>query len=659
MCGIAGHLSFEQPPADLHGMLDILAHRGPDDIGLHENSCVRLGFRRLAIVDLSEAGHQPMCNEDGSIWIVFNGEIYNYRELTAELRTRGHRFRSQTDTETILHGYEEWGVACLERLNGMFSLALWDVRQQRLFCARDRFGVKPFYYTTPARGELLFASEIKALFQHSRAPQRAANDAMIFDFLTSGLLDHTSQTCFAEVYQLPAAHYLLATKSGHTLHRYWDIPDQAHDPCAQPTSGDRRRWATEFAALLEDSVRLRLHADVPVGTCLSGGLDSSAIVCLANRLLFADGPELPWHRRGERQKTFSACYSDQRHDERTYIEQVLAATGAETNLTFPGEELPLESVIPTVIWHQDEPFGSTSILAQWHVMRAAARRDITVLLDGQGADELLGGYHGYFGSVLADDARAWQMRRLIRDIQLMRRYHHPDGRALARGALVGLVPPGSAARRLARAIVRPRHAAPSWLGPRFAADQQITNTWVPRATGHLQTMLYNQAMNSSLPGLLHYEDRNSMAFSIEARTPFLDYRLAEYLFQLPNAALIQDGVTKSILRNAMKGILPEPVRTRLDKKGFSTPEDAWFRTSLRTWAADILQSPSMASRGYTKPEAARQLLDGLVAGTSSDSVFLWRVLNLELWARMFLDQAPAPPPSPVALRRAPVMRYGR
>ena len=653
MCGIAGHLSFDRPPDDLSGMLEMIAHRGPDDWGTHHDGPVRLGFRRLAIVDLSPAGHQPMTNEDGTIWLVFNGEIYNYHELVETLKGHGHHFRSHTDSEAIIHGYEQWGVDCLRRFNGMFALALWDGRTQTLFCARDRFGVKPFYYArTGADGGLIFASEIKALLRHPRALRRAAAPQMIYDFLTAGSLDHTEHTCFAGIDQLPAAHMLLATRQGLRIDRYWDIPDNvdtgARHDLEQPTLAERRRYAEEFGALLEDSVRLRLHADVPVGTCLSGGLDSSSIVCLANRLLF--GTDAPGGGgsadRGARQKTFSACYEDSRHDERSYIEQVLAATGAEANYTFPGQELPIEEVIPKVVWQQDEPFGSTSILAQWHVMRAARARGVTVLLDGQGADELLGGYHGYFGASLADSLAALRLGQFGRDLLLYRRYHHPSLSQVGRATMHGLLPPQSAPRelaRLARLTMFGERAAPGWLTPEFAGAHRLTQPWQEWQGSRLSTLLYNQATRSSLPALLHYEDRNSMAFAIEARTPFLDYRLAECAFRLPNASHIGHGVTKVVLRDAMRGILPEPVRIRMDKKGFSTPEDQWFRTSLRDWAREILHSRTLAERGFVAPGAAQAVFERHVAGEVNESVLIWRILNVELWARTFLDGQPVAP----------------
>ena len=646
MCGIAGRIAGRTGRPQVERMLGVSEHRGPDDCGTYSCDTVQLGFRRLAIVDLSPAGHQPMCNEDGTVWLVFNGEIYNYQPLVSELKARGHAFRSRTDTETIIHAYEEWGVECVHRFNGMFAFALWDGRRQRLFCARDRFGVKPFYYVHGEHtGDFVFASEIKALLQDPAVPRRA-NRLMILDFLSIGLLDHTDQTCFEGVMQLPAAHYMVLERGKTTMHRYWDVLPDTCETKAQPCASERRRWAADLHDLLEDSVRLRLQADVPVGTCLSGGLDSSTIVCLANRLLFNDDAGLQWHERGQRQKTFSACYDDERHDERTFIQAVLDATGAEANFTFPGKHASLEELIPQVIWHQDEPFGSTSILAQWHVMEAAHRRGVTVLLDGQGADELLAGYHDYFGAALADDLLSFRPGQLARDLQFYRRYHAPGWRDAGSLLVNALLPPSTAALQGLRNFYRSRRLGARVLNRETAAGYRPSDTWHDCRAGKLKTLLYNHIASTSLPPLLHYEDRNSMAFSIEARTPFLDYRIAEFMAPLPNAAFIEHGLTKVLLRDAMRGVLPEKVRTRLDKKGFSTPEDTWFRTSLRGWVRSVIESRSLACRGFVDAAQVLDVFNRHLAGEINASTLIWRVVNVELWARMFLDPA-GPPRKPL------------
>ena len=399
MCGIAGIVARAGRPvalSDLELLGATLAHRGPDDEGFYRTARAGLVHRRLAIIDLSPAGHGPMCNEDQTIWLTYNGEIYNYRELIPELQAQGHRFASACDAEVVIHAYEQFGEDCVTRFNGMFAFALWDERQQTLFCARDRAGEKPLYFTEGAGG-FAFASEIKALVRLPWVRRRVA-DMAVCDYLVHGSVDHTDHTFFQDIQVLPAAHTLTVRAASHELRRYWSLPLPFEgDPTIRPTRRQQARWANEFGALLFDSVRLRLRSDVTVGTCLSGGLDSSTIACMMNRLLFPEQsgpPQERWHARGEQQKTFSACYDDASVDERHYIEMVVRQTGADAYQTFPTGDDLLER-IGAVVWHQDEPFLSTSIVAQWHVMQLARTQGVKVLLDGQGADELLCGYPGY------------------------------------------------------------------------------------------------------------------------------------------------------------------------------------------------------------------------------------------------------------------------
>ena len=423
MCGITGVYSFKGTvdPMCIKRMTDLLRHRGPDDEGFlavdsasgkvfsligseskiqglriedfNEPADLFLGHRRLSIIDLSSAGHQPMCNEDGSLWIVYNGEIYNYLEIRKELVSLGHRFNSYTDTEVILHAYEEWGADCLSRFNGMWAFAIVDLKKKRIFCARDRAGVKPFYYVYDGK-RFCFASEIKAILKMDHFSVEP-NEQIIADYLFGGLIDHTRETFFKGIYQLRPGEYLLIENNGLTTKPYWDIePNEAHFV-------QEDDYTASFYELLEDSIRLRLRTDVPIGTCLSGGLDSSSIVCLANRLMF-NGQSIDPRLVGERQKTFSSCFEDPVYDERKFIELVIDRTGAEKNYVFPQAEALFED-LTKLIWHQDEPFGSITIYAHWNVIRLARKRGVTVLLNGQGADELLAGYLPSFYFLMSKD----------------------------------------------------------------------------------------------------------------------------------------------------------------------------------------------------------------------------------------------------------------
>lgn len=637
MCGIAGFYQINGPadPGLVAWMIDRLRHRGPDDSGLialdkrESLPSLVLGHCRLAIIDLSAAGHQPMSNEDGKIWIVYNGEVYNYMELMEELASRGHRFRSRTDTEVILHAYEEYGVDCLQRFNGMFAFALWDGRARLLFCARDRFGIKPFYYHFDGE-RFLFASEIKALL-HPEGVKREPNPQIIYDYLVNGYLDHTGETFFQGIAQLPPAHYLLLEGGDLRVRRWWDLcPSRdGHWAPSDPELAER------FRSLLTDAIRLRLRSDVPIGTCLSGGLDSSSIVCLANRLMFphekASRPEIV----GERQKTFSSCFEERRWDEREFIYEVLEQTGAEANFAFPqGEEL--FELIPQLVWSQDEPFGSTSIFAQWHLMKLASQK-VKVLLDGQGADEILAGYHRAFGALYLDLMERFRIGRLLRELVFYRWVHRSFQPYVFSGLARSLLPDAWVGRLRGR-ITGDIH----WIDPEFQRGYRRDFGFDERFGTHLDSQLYSVLTRYGLPALLHYEDRNSMAFSLEARVPFLDYRLVEFAFTLPASQKIRDGMTKVVLRNAMRGLLPEKVRMRMDKMGFVTPEDLWFRGKMRPGIEEILTSKSFRERGYLRPERVLEEFRAYCRGERSIRSVLWRWINLELWLRTFMDPGSLP-----------------
>jgi asparagine synthase (glutamine-hydrolysing) len=367
MCGIAGILSFNQnAPATaalLQKMTDAIRHRGPDDEGFYVNGNIALGHRRLAIIDLSPDGHQPMAGPDGSTWIIYNGEIYNYLELRAELSAQGHQFKSQSDTEVILHAYQEHGPDCVRHFNGMFAFAIWDARQRRLFLARDRFGIKPLYFCRTAH-QLFFASEIKALLAVMEK-RPSPNQQLMYDFLTIGVLDHTNDTFFASVHKLPPAHYMLVDATGREqINRYWDF--EVSNEVATLADKTVAEKSQAFFDLFAESIQSHLISDVPVGSCLSGGLDSSAVVSVISRLI----REQKATSVGPRQQTFSACYNDSRIDEQPFINHVIQATGALSHRVFPTAD-GFKKDLPQLLWHQEEPFSGTSMYAQWEVMRCA------------------------------------------------------------------------------------------------------------------------------------------------------------------------------------------------------------------------------------------------------------------------------------------------
>jgi asparagine synthase (glutamine-hydrolysing) len=603
MCGIAGQYCFGGGKPDtelLSRMSRLLAHRGPDGEGTKIFGSAGLVHRRLAIIDLSEDAHQPMTSEDGTLWLVFNGEIYNYIELRKELAAKGHRFASASDTEVILHAYEEWGTDCLRHFNGMWAFAIWDEKNQRLFCARDRFGIKPFYYTQ-VDGSFLFASEIKALLAHPGAGTRP-DDAMLGAYLAWGVLDHSDRTMFDGIFQLEPAHAMVVTNEGPQAPlRYWDVKIS---PEIQSEISDTEA-ASRLLAPLRSAVSIHLRSDVPVGTCLSGGIDSSTLTVLINALIREEAPASV----ESRQKTFSAVFSDKRFDESRYIDEVIAMTGVDAATTEPSPDT-LRDDLDRLVYMQDEPFGSLSIYAQYCVMRIAQAR-VKVVLDGQGADELLAGYLAYQAAYIRELVGRLHWLTACREILGSLRYH----RHFFTDALRQLT-----VRNERRTLLNGTPPA------------------IDRYAGSLEAVLYRELTATNLPALLHYEDRNSMAFSLESRVPYLDVRLVEYIASLPLAEKINGGVTKAVLRQATKNLIPESVRCRTDKMGFVTPEEVWMKAALRPFLLEIFSSRSFRSRQYWDAAAVAGNYRAFFDGRSDYSPDLWRIACAELWLRKFFDE---------------------
>ncbi len=653
MCGIYGQWDVSGAPLDLqsvHHATSILRHRGPNDEGYllgevrkgryqhcggadtqvavdvprleqfqSELFDLALGFRRLSILDLSECGHQPMPSSDGRCWIVFNGEIYNYRELRSELAGYGYTFRGGSDTEVILAAYQQWGPGCLERFNGMWALAIWDTRERALFLARDRFGVKPLHYVWDGT-RLTFASEIKALVGTHGIPF-VPDDDSVYRYLVSGTMPSpaTGRTFFRDVLSLPPGHFLTLRGGQLIQKRYYALPT-AQGTVEQTAD----QTVAEYRELFTDAVRIRLRSDVPVGTCLSGGVDSSSIVCVINRLMTEGGLEAA--QVGERQKTFSAVYkSEGRYNERKYIETVLRATGAEPNFTFPtGERLRAD--LHRLAWHQDEPFGSTSIFAQWCVMAKVRERGVTVLLDGQGADEALGGYRP-FDVQVADLVRQGRYKNALAASRYMKKITGLSqlsvwGRVIARQA------PNRYLAHYRQLRERRRAAALHTTFRNSSAAHAHPREVGAGLAGHLGELV----TETSLPHLLRYEDRNAMAFAVEGRVPFVDYRLIEYSLTKGLPWCIHQGWTKWVLREAMRDMVPQEILWRRDKVGFETPETEWLDACL-TQMPDLFHDDAEI-RNYIEPVNARTLVQNWLA-RKTNTGSLWRLINLELWLQAF------------------------
>ena len=630
MCGIAGLVSFADRRADpalVDGMLERLVHRGPDDEGRVALGPAVLGSRRLSILDPTPAGHQPMTSRDGRYTIVYNGEIYNFLELADELTPLGHTFSTSSDTEVILAAYAEWGTACVQRLNGIWAFALWDALERTLFLSRDRFGVKPLFLAEGS-GLLAFASEIKAL---RTLPWVSADPdlGVARTYLSDGSLARGSRTFFRDIQCFPAAHSLLISAGGRRWDCYWPAPALATDTSfrRQPDDDDR---IEEFKSLLIDAVALQLRSDVAIGSCLSGGIDSSSIVSIAAALrsnsLLAAG-----RRHQEREANphlaFFAQFREAGIDERPYVDAVVAATGVELRTTTPDTDLFLES-LPGILYAQDEPFGSTSIVAQYHVMRIAHEAGVKVLLDGQGADELLGGYVLYHAIRLAGALRnprtAWQAARMMRA-------EHGPFRAPLAYAVIG-------SRRMPARLNR-RRMPSQWIGRAGSSNGQVIEEPRCEPGTLLAQKLWLDVASDNLPDLLRYEDRNSMAFGIEARVPFLDHRLVEASLLLPDRLKITGrDQRKVVLREAMRGIVTNEVLSRRDKLNFQPPEKRWLTEAAPVWHR--LASHSLAeSADLLAPGAILETIGAFAAGRIGSSM-LWRVLNLEMWLRGLAGQEP-------------------
>lgn len=643
MCGIAGVVGASKEDWFIvERMNQFQSHRGPDGFGVWQSRAtgdrqVTLGHRRLSILDLSDAGAQPMKDHSGSFAITFNGEIYNYLEVRAHLRAAGVVFRSGTDTEVILEAYKQWGKDCLARLNGMFAFAIFDGVKNKLFCARDRYGEKPFLFYSSAE-VFAFASEYKALLQHPkislnidewRLLQAAHNP--------STGLDADRQTVFNDVQQLlpgEAMELDLAILRPN-IWRYWQI-----NPAALREAADDQDVFREFRDLLIDSVRLRMRSDVRVGSCLSGGLDSSAIVCIVRDIIGDNGEY----------NTFTGRFVDTPADEWQFATQVIDATQVRSHVVEPTVDRFLDDV-PEFIWYNELPVGSSSQFAQWCVFQLAKQHGVTVLLDGQGADETLGGYEQYFVQYVAALRESGDHERLRKELPLIRE-RYP----------LALTPPARALRdrvpfRFRHWLSNKRRIGTSLLyGLRSDLARRLVNgngSERRPSFNALGDVLEQATFGGFLTTLLRYGDRNSMAHSREVRLPFCDHRIAEFVSQLPPQFLMGDVQTKRLLRESMRGILPEAIRVRWNKQGFRPPQGLWFHSDdFKQLVHDTFKSTSFVNSGTWLPRWWSTAIDRLEEGSGLEWT-LWAPLIIELWRRHFLERLRS---SRQGITSAPVQR---
>src|SRR6266851_1324194 len=625
MCGIAGIYHFERavvPPEDmaaLQAMATIQHHRGPDDSGLEAFGPCALASQRLSILDLSPLGHMPMHSDDGRLALVHNGEIYNYVELRDELRQLGHVFRSDGDTEVVLRAYEAWGAACVERFVGMWAFALYDTQAQTLVLSRDRLGVKPIYVHRTA-DRLVFASEIKAIvaYLRERGEPVRANAASIATYAATGLVDGLPETFFGGVARFPAAATMHVQPDDVRTVTYWDLPSRAAALRASLNGATSAPWSA-LRATLDEAVRVHLRSDVPLGVCLSGGLDSSAIVGLASQHV-------------ERVKTFTVYFGDgPDYDERQHARPIIERFGAEAfeRCIEPTDVL---GTLKRIVWHLDEPSLALGVYPQWHVMSLARDAGVKVVLDGQGGDEVFAGYSNYAPQHLYGLLGSQPMRFPFEFAALGRLHGWPQARSAARSAV---------AMRLRRPVTPTvdQKADAALLAPDLRAMADVSHDewrlWPRVFDGWLNNILYWELTRTRLPALLRYEDRLSMAFSIESRVPFLDHRLVELAFALPDEVKRHAGWSKYGLRKALDGLLPPNVVWRRDKKGFPTPVGAWLRDGRGADALQLLRDPTRRSRHLLPQAAVDAFVRDHVNGAADRSWQLWRALSTELWLDAF------------------------
>lgn len=616
MCGIVGAYSpdFKVDQNLIKAMTNVLHHRGPDSEGYYFENNVGLGHRRLKIIDLSDRGDQPMFNEDDSIVIVFNGEIYNYIEIRELLIKRGHQFKSETDTEVIIHCYEEYGYNCLSHLNGMFSFAIWDKNKRILFCARDRFGIKPFYYFKDKRN-FIFSSEIKAFLKYENFAAEV-NQRMLYHYLFYGKMDHTHETFFKNVYQLPQSSYMLVGEDGVVKHQYFKLEK----------NGEIISDKKAFLFLLQDSIKLMLRSDVPVGLLLSGGVDSTSIACIIDDLR-----QKGFQSKNFMDQTFSAGSTLPEYDESRYVKIVSQKVKARTNIIYPDGK-DLIATLSKIIWFHDEPIPGTSIFAHWHLMELAKKNAIKVLLIGQGADEILCGYKPYHYYYLAELIKNMRLKRFLKEMNL-----HSDQYSLSKSFVVRFT-----LQKFFTEIFNFKLAAvvnryDNYFNLDIDKDEKIFYEYRD-GRDLVSTKSYNDIFYTNLPYILHYEDRNSMAWSIESRVPFLDHRLVEMAYAMPTSLKV-DGVNRKImLRNAVQNIIPDEIRCRVDKMAFTTPMHKWLAEDAKQDINDIFNSSLFRSRGFFNISTINNAYEKYCQGDLKYKEIVWRSLSVELWMRAFMDR---------------------
>ena len=666
MCGISGIInsgSHGFNVKDIKAMTDIVRHRGPDDAGYalidkennqflagdtdtpdyvyksdvpykpaanitafeQNNYTIALGHRRLSILDLSAYGHLPMSYSNGRYWITYNGEIYNFNELKEELSSLGHQFISHTDTEVILAAYTQWGTDCLQKFHGMWAFGIYDTEAKEIFLARDRFGIKPLYYWMSPDKSLCFASEIK---QFTALPgwQAILNNQRAFDYLIYNMTDHTDETMFSAVYHIPAGHYYKSSVSNINTNAAGKLSlVKWYQPKYKGSNISFDEAAASFEKHFKEAVKEHLVSDVQVGSALSGGQDSTAIVCEINSLLKEEG-------KTDAQKTFSYCSADQKYNEKKWVDEVIKTIKVEAHYINENTEGAIEKALE-LVWYHDEPNQSQSELATYQVYKLAKEKNVKVLINGQGADEYLSGYEAFSNFRWLQLLKKGKFKQLNYEIANSTTYSNP-GRLATYIHLCYFMVPGFVRKFFSKKTKTYKTLTSIISLDRLKAKEHHPYDGMAYKSNSIFNIAHRQLLHIPLPKYLRYEDRMSMANSVEARVPFLDHRLVEFTTQLPADYLDGVGETKKILLYGLKNILPAVVLNRKDKIGFVTSEEEWVRRQFTPQFRQLLQDSVDISKGIIKPEALAYF-DEIVKGTMPFNYNYWRLIAFGEWMKKF------------------------
>lgn len=619
MCAIAGIIGSRAKPNLVARMIEAQSHRGPDGEGVWSKPGVALGHKRLKVIDLTDAGKQPMSTPDGRYTLVYNGEVYNYRQLRKQIPNAV--FRSRTDSEVVLWAYAHWGPKCLEHFVGMFALAIWDDKTKELFCARDRIGVKPFYYAMH-ENQFIFSSEIRGILA-SGVP-RIVNDKILYQFLAQDYYEHADETFFKGIFKLPPANWMIIKSDQRSApQRYWDLAADSQKIAMGGTIKERQENLIDLCA---DAVDLHLRSDVPVAVALSGGLDSATLLALLTKI----HPDLTVL------EAFSFSFSEEKYSERPYVEAMAKHANCKAHFVEISPEMFAESSERFTI-SQEEPFAGAPISAYALCFEMIRSHDFIVVMDGSGIDEALAGYSRFLPAFWADLFLQGDMEGLDKELTCCGVISWEQRRLVFEQIHQAMQPLSDMGKgQDLTSSVRPDTLNQEYFGKACLEKPNFERPF----SDNLHNLMYRELRYTKLPRALRFRDRLSMAVGTELRPPFLDHRVLAYAFALPAHDLINGGVQKFILRNAASKLLPDVMRFA-SKRSVQTPQREWMRNELKSWVQEKIDTPRFWERGWINQKNGLEAMNGFFNGNGDNSFFLWQWINLEMWAEAYLDKMPS------------------